>query len=96
MLAYLHQSMRTTIDLDDVLLTRLRDEAHREGVSFRALLHRVIVRGLEPEAPVQRIEYKAPSFSMGQVREGINLVKALQLAGDLEDEEIIRKMTQGR
>ena len=63
--------MRTTIDLDDVLLTRLRDEAHREGVSFRALLHRVILRGLEPEAPAKRVEYKAPAFSMGPVREGI-------------------------
>ena len=87
--------MRTTIDLDDVLLSRLRDEAHREGVSFRALLHRVILRGLEPMAPAQ-IRYVAPSYSMGEVREGINLVKATQLAGDLEDEEIIRKMTQGR
>ena len=87
--------MRTTIDLDDVLLSRLRDEAHREGVSFRALLHRVILRGLEPTAPVP-VRYVAPSYSMGQVREGINLVKATQLAGDLEDEEIIRKMTQGR
>ncbi len=88
--------MRTTIDLDDVLLTRLRDEAHREGVSFRALLHRVILRGLEAPAPPRDIVYEAPSFAMGQVREGINLVKALQLAGDLEDEEVIRKMTQGR
>jgi hypothetical protein len=40
--------MRTTVDLDDTLLKRLRDEAHREGVPFRALLHRVIQRGLEP------------------------------------------------
>lgn len=87
--------MRTTIDLDDVLLTRLRDEAHREGVSFRALLHRVILRGLEPPS-VKEVRYVAPSYSMGEVREGINLVKALQLAGDLEDEEIIRKMTRGR
>ena len=88
--------MRTTIDLDESLLARLRDEAHREGVSFRALLTRVILRGLEPPSPTKNVEYKPPSFSMGQVREGINLVKALQLAGDLEDEEIIRKMTLGR
>ena len=88
--------MRTTIDLDDVLLTRLRDEAHREGVSFRALLHRVILRGLEPPATVKQIEYKAPSFSMGEVREGFDLVKARWIADDLEDEEIMRKMNEGR
>ncbi len=88
--------MRTTIDLDEALLTRLRDEAHREGVSFRALLHRVILRGLEPEAPVKEVPYVAPSFSMGQVREGFDLVKARWIADDLEDEEIIRKMNEGR
>jgi len=88
--------MRTTIDIDDVLLSRLRDEAHREGVSFRALLHRVLLRGLEPPAPRPEVVYDTPTFAMGEVREGINLVKALQLAGDLEDEEIVRKMMQGR
>ena len=88
--------MRTTIDLDDALLTRLRDAAHREGVSFRALLHRVILRGLEAKEPVKETRYVAPSFSMGQVREGFDLVKARWIADDLEDEEIIRKLNEGR
>jgi len=88
--------MRTTIDLDDSLLTRLRDEAHREGVPFRALLHRVILRGLDAPAAADPVTYKTPSISLGQVREGVNLVKALQLAAALEDEEIIRKLAEGR
>ena len=88
--------MRTTIDLDDSLLARLRDEAHREGVSFRALLHRVVLRGLESAALDQRKTYVAPSFNMGQVREGVDLVKARWIADDLEDEEIVRKMNEGR
>jgi hypothetical protein len=88
--------MRTTIDIDDVLLERLRDQAHREGIAFRALLHRVLLRGLEQEPPKAEFRYQPPKFSMGQVREGISLVKALQLAGDLEDEEVIRKLAQGR
>jgi len=89
--------MRTTIDLDESLLTRLRDEAHREGVPFKALLHRVILRGLDTApAAARQVAYKTPSIAMGQVREGINLVKALQLAAALEDEEIIRKMEAGR
>jgi hypothetical protein len=88
--------VRTTIDLDESLLARLRDDAHREGVSFRALLHRVILRGLEPAPASKEARYVVPSVSMGQVREGINLVKALQLAGDLEDEEIAAKMARGR
>ncbi|WP_309672418.1 hypothetical protein [Gemmatimonas sp.] len=88
--------MRTTIDLDDVLLQRLRDTAHREGVPFKALLHRVILRGLELPRPESHVPYRTPSFSMGQVREGIDLVKARWIADDLENEEIIRKMAEGR
>ena len=88
--------MRTTIDLDDSLLERLRDQAHREGVSFRALLHRVVLRGLESGPLEERKTYVAPSFNMGQVREGFDLVKARWIADDLEDEEITRKMTEGR
>lgn len=88
--------MRTTIDLDESLLTRLRDEAHREGVPFRAMLHRVILRGLDDAPAPKEVTYTVPSISMGQVREGVNLVKALQLAAALEDEEIIRKLAEGR
>jgi hypothetical protein len=33
---------------------------------------------------------------MGPVREGYDLVKARWIADDLEDEEIIRKMNEGR
>lgn len=90
--------MRTTIDLDDALLQRLRDTAHRQGVSFRALLHRVIRRGFaETETAEQAdVAYDAPSLSMGQVRAEVDLVKALRLAAALEDEEIVRELAQRR
>lgn len=89
--------MRTTIDLDESLLERLRSAAHREGVSFKAMLHRVILRGLQ-DAPrrVDPVRYETPTFSLGRVREGLDLVKARQIAADLEDEEILRKLTEGR
>lgn len=89
--------MRTTIDLDESLLERLRSAAHREGVSFKAMLHRVILRGLE-DAPRQadQVRYETPTFSLGMVREGIDLVKARHIAADLEDEEILRKLCDGR
>ena len=88
--------MRTTIDLDDALLQRLRDAAHREGVPFKALLHRVILRGLDdaPSAPPKR--YLPRSYDLRPVREGFDLVKGRWIADDLEDEEIIRKMNEGR
>ncbi len=84
--------MRITIDLDDSLLKRLRNDAQLEGIPIRALLHRVILRGLEAEAHPRPTPYVPTTFNMGPVREGVNLVKALQLSGELEDEEIIRKM----
>lgn len=88
--------MRTTIDLDESVLKRLRDEAHSQGVPFRALLHRVIQRGLEASAEREETAYAAPSHAMGRVREGVDFVKALQLSSALEDEEIIRKLAQRR
>lgn len=88
--------MRTTIDLDDALLRRLRDVAHREGLSFRALLHRVIQRGLEDSAAPADVPYETPSLSMGRVREGVDFTKALRLAAALEDEEIVRELAQRR
>ena len=88
--------MRTTIDLDDALLQRLRDTAHRQGVPFKAVLHRVILRGLEDAPVATSKEYKPRSYSMGTVREGYDLVKARWIVDDLEDAEIIRKMNEGR
>jgi hypothetical protein len=88
--------MRTTIDLDAVLLERLRDAAHREGVSFKAMLHRVIMRGLEERPALSTSRYVQRTYHMGAVREGYDLVKARWIADDLEDEEILRKMNEGR
>lgn len=88
--------MRTTIDLDEALLERLREEARQEGVSFRAILHRVILEGLNQMPQRNDARYVPPSVSFGLVRNGIDLVKARHLADDLEDEEIMRKMHDGR
>ena len=88
--------MRTTIDIDDSLLQRLRDDAHRLGIPFRALLHRVLQRGLDQGTASTAITYRTPSVKMGQVREGVNLVKALQLASALEDDDIALKLSDGR
>jgi hypothetical protein len=88
--------MRTTIDLDDTLLDRLRDAAHREGISFRAMLHRVLLAGLESQKPVASIMYDTPVRSLGRVREGVDLVKALELAAALEDEDVARKLRDHR
>jgi hypothetical protein len=84
--------MRTTLDIDDTLLQRLRDDAHREGIPFRTLLHRVLQRGLEARPAKRSVAYRTPSVSMGQVRDGVHLDKALHLAADLEDDHFVRSV----
>lgn len=82
--------MRTTLDIDDTLLQRLRDDAHREGVPFRTMLHRVLQRGLDARPARRTTHYRTPSVSMGRVHEGVDLVKALGTAARLEDEAFVR------
>jgi hypothetical protein len=84
--------MRTTIDLDTDLLKRLRDAAHREGVSFKALLHRVLRRGLTMHAPAHPTPYAVPTVPMGAPLRPLD--KALALADALEAEEIARELGQ--
>lgn len=84
--------MRTTIDIDDALLRRLRDVAHAEGIPFRALLHRLLQRGLDEPPPRPTTRYRAPAISLGTVREGLDLAKAHAVVDALSDEEISREM----
>ena len=80
--------MRTTVDIDDTLLQRLLSEANRLGVPLRTLLHSVLQRGMEAEGISCGVVYRTPSVSLGHVREGVNLVKALQLSTALEDVDL--------
>jgi hypothetical protein len=88
--------MRTTIDLDPELLSRLREAAHRDGVPFKTMIHQVILRGMERTAPPAGAVYQTPTFRFGRVREGLDLVKARWIADALEDEELLRKRAEGR
>jgi hypothetical protein len=87
--------MRTTIDIDDSLLQRLRGDAHRLGIPFRAMLHRVLQRGLDESTPDAVMSYRTPSVRLGAVGVGVNLVKALQLSAALDDDDIARTQREG-
>ena len=88
--------MRTTVDIDEGLLKRLRDEAHRRGVPFKQFLNRVLRRGIDP-APARRAkQYRCPTFDLGKPASTVNLDKALHLAGAMEDEETARELERRR
>jgi hypothetical protein len=76
--------MRTTVTLDDDVAQLLENDMRRRDVSFKVALNEAvrIALGSREKPFVQR------TFDMGKPKR--DLTKALQLAGELEDEEILR------
>jgi hypothetical protein len=83
--------MRTTFDLDPDVDARLRALARERGVPLRVVINDALRAGLHPAGPGDAPAYVLPSRRLG-LRPGINVDKALALAGELEDEEILRKL----
>ncbi|MXW45849.1 MAG: antitoxin [Gammaproteobacteria bacterium] len=85
--------MRSTVRIDDDLMTTVKTRARGEGVSMTRMLNRLVRLGLEAlsrEADKPR-PYREKTFRMG--RPQVNLDKALALVASLEDEETLRKMS---
>ncbi|HEX7244213.1 MAG TPA: CopG family transcriptional regulator [Solirubrobacterales bacterium] len=83
--------MRTTVTLDPDVAAKLKEETRKRGISFKEALNSSVRRGLERGEAKPGTYRLPPPHRMG-ARPGVNLDKALQLAGELEDEEILRKM----
>ena len=83
--------VRTTVTLDPDVAAKLKEETRKRGISFKEALNSSVRRGLETDKRVPGKPYKVRTAKLG-ARPGVNLDKALQLAGELEDEEILRKM----
>jgi hypothetical protein len=86
--------MRTTVTLDPDVEAKLRAAMRERGVSFKVALNDAVRSGLDHDSPEPK-RYVMPTAQMG-LRPGINLDKANRLAGELEDEEIIRKLELGK
>jgi hypothetical protein len=82
--------MRTTVTLDPDVAAKLKQTARELGISFKEALNSNVRRGLE-SAGMDARPYRVPTRRLG-VRPGVNLDKALQLAGELEDVEAKRKL----
>jgi hypothetical protein len=81
--------MRTTVTLDADVAARLKQAAHARGVSFKEALNTAIRAGLASGRAPQ--PYQTPTRALG-LRPGIDLDKALQVANQIEDAEIVRKL----
>jgi hypothetical protein len=86
------RAMRTTVTIEDDIAARLESLRRERGLSFKEALNDTLRAGLQGR---QRVKpYKLPTYDMGPPL--VDLTKALQLAAELEDEEIIRKMQLGK
>jgi hypothetical protein len=83
--------MRTTVTLDPDTLALLRAAARERGVSFKQALNDAVRAGLG--AGTAR-PYRLRTADLGAP--SVPITKALQLAADAEDEELVRRLETGR
>jgi hypothetical protein len=87
--------MRTTLTIDDALITEIKELAVRQGLPFKKVIDRTLRAGLGAlKRPTTRGRRSLRSFRMGTPR--IALDKALALAAAIEDSEIARKLELGK
>jgi hypothetical protein len=83
--------MRTTVTLDDdtvVVIRRLMRERH---ISFKQALNDAIRQGAQRRPAPTVFVTRTADLGVPSV----NLDRALQIAGELEDEELIRRQRRG-
>ena len=84
--------MRTTVTLDPDVEAKLRAVMRERGVSFKAAINDAIRTGLSAPA-VEARRFRVKAVPLGA---RFNIDKALAIAGEMEDEEIVRKMETGK
>ena len=84
--------MRTTVTLDPDVEAKLKATMRERGVTFKAALNDAVRTGLAGEAATPR-RFRVKSSPLGA---RFNIDKALQVAGEMEDEEILRKLDMGK
>lgn len=83
--------MRTTVTLDDDTLAVVRRLMAERGVSFKQALNDAIREGGRHRPAPARFATTTAELGVPDV----NLDRAIQLAAELEDEELIRRQRRG-
>jgi len=84
--------VRTTVTLDPDTQALVRRRMRERGVSFKQALNDAIREGLA--RPTRRASVATRTADLGLPT--VSLDRALQLAGQLEDEELVRKTRAGK
>lgn len=88
------RGMRTTVTLDPDVEALVRKAMAERGLTFKEAVNDAIRTGLVVGADAARKPYRVPVRALGTPR--VPLTRALQLAADLEDDEIVRKLALGK
>lgn len=89
--------MRTTVTIDPDVQALLKRAMRKSGEPFKQVLNNALRDALGRavrESPADQEPYRQPTFKMGRAL--VDLTKANALAGDLEDEALVRQMRLGR
>ncbi len=83
--------MRTTLTVEDTLLTELKEVAARQRLPLKQVVDRALRAGLVTiQRPVARGRVRQRTFAMGAA--SLKLDQALAIATLLEDEATVRKL----
>jgi hypothetical protein len=86
--------VRTTVTLESDVELLVKRRMRERDLSFKQAVNEAIREGLT--SPAAECEpFRTKTYDMG-LKPGVNLDKALQLAGELEDAEIVRKLRLGK
>lgn len=86
--------MRTTVTLETDVARGIRDRMRERDAGFKETVNDLLRRGLVADAP-RPAPYEIEVFD-SPIRAGIDLDKAVALAGALEDDELLRKLELGK
>ena len=84
--------MRTTVTLDPDTEALVRTRMRERGVSFKQAVNDMIRQGATRGAA--HTEFRTSTADLGVP--AVNLDRALQLAAELEDEELVRRTRVGK
>jgi hypothetical protein len=84
--------MRTTVTLEPDTDAIIRRVMRERGLTFKEAVNEAIRAGAA--TPGRRRAFRTPTFDMG--RPAVPIDKALRLAGELEDEELLRELAARR
>lgn len=85
--------MRTTVTLEPDVMVEIKRVMGERDLSFKQAVNDLIRRGLQTRPDPE--PYRVPTFRSA-VRPGVDLDKALALAGTLEDDEAVRRAAMGK